>query len=154
MRGKTLYALTCASALLLGGCSNLSHEETGGAAGAVMGALVGSLFGSGAGRATAVAVGGLVGGLAGASWGRDLDDRDRLKAHRAAFDAANAGSTEHIVWTSDEKPDVHGYAVPASSAEVENGSLCKSVRSVYVLDGEEKSETTRFCFKNGRWEEG
>lgn len=154
MAGKFLCAVTCASVLLLAGCENISHEQTGGAAGAVMGTLVGSLFGSGAGRATAMAVGGLVGGLAGASWGRDLDERDRQKARRAAFQAANAGTAERIVWTSEEKPDVHGYAEPASGAQTQDGALCKTVRSVYVLDGEEKSENSRFCFKNGRWEGG
>lgn len=146
--------LLLASALLVSACSNITHEEEGTAAGAVMGVLVGSLFGDGAGRAVAMTVGGVVGGLAGKSWGRDLDEADRRKAQRAAFTAANAQTSERIVWSSDEKPGVGGYAVPVSKVEADNGDLCKTVRSVYVQDGKEQAETSRFCFRNGRWEDG
>ena len=153
MRRITL-ALLLSLSLMSSGCSNLTHEETSGAAGALMGVLVGSLFGDGAGKAVAMAVGGVVGGLAGRSIGRDLDEADRRKAQRAAFAAANTGTGERIVWSSEANPGVGGYAVPAGKAEVEDGDLCKDVRSVYVLDGKEKSEVSRFCYRNGRWEDG
>lgn len=151
---RIALSLVAATALLTAACSNITHEEEGTAAGAVIGVLVGSLFGDGAGKAVAMTIGGVVGGLAGKSIGRDLDEADRRKAERAAFTAANAETSERIVWSSDEKPGVKGYAEPAGKAEVDNGDLCKSVRSVYVLDGEERAETSRFCFRNGRWEDG
>lgn len=153
MRRIAIVLLT-ASALLLSACSNLTNEEKGTAVGAVAGVLVGSLFGDGAGRAVAMTLGGVAGSLIGKSIGRDLDEKDRRKAQRAAFTAANSGTGERIVWTSDEKPGVRGYAVPASKAETDDGKLCKTVRSVYVLDGKERSENSRFCFRNGRWEDG
>ncbi len=151
MRRVAVSLLLCAS-LLGTACSNLTHEETGGAAGALMGVLVGSMFGDGVGQAVAMAVGGVAGGLAGRSIGRDLDDADRRQAQRAAFTAANTGTGDRIVWSSDENPGIGGYAVPASATEADDGELCKNVRSVYVLDGEEQSEMSRFCYRNGRWE--
>ena len=151
---RIALALLLGASLLVSGCSNLTHEETGGAAGAVMGVLVGSMFGSGAGKAVAMAVGGVAGGLAGRSIGRDLDEADRREAQRAAFSAANTGTGDRIVWSSQENPGVRGYAVPAGKAEVTDGELCKDVRSVYVKDGVEKAEVSRFCYRNGRWENG
>lgn len=151
MRRMHLSILVTTS-LLVSACSNITHEEADGAAGAVMGALVGSLFGQGAGKATAIAVGGLVGGLAGTSYGRELDEADRRRARRAALTAANAETGDRIIWSSEEDPAVTGYAVPIGPAEVEDGALCKDVRSVYMLEGEELTETERFCLRDGRWE--
>lgn len=151
---RFVIPLLLSAALLGTGCSNLTHEETSSAAGALMGVLVGSMFGSGTGKAVAMAVGGVAGGLAGRSIGRDLDEQDRRRAQRAAFTAANTGTGERIVWQSENNPETGGYALPASKTQVEDGELCKDVRSVYVLNGEEKSEITRFCYRNGRWEDG
>ncbi|MCG8512464.1 MAG: hypothetical protein MI741_24900 [Rhodospirillales bacterium] len=116
--------------------------------------MVGSLFGDGAGRATAMAIGGLAGAMAGKSLGRELDEADRLKANRAAFAAANAERSERVSWFSDGNTGTKGYAEPISPARIDGGELCKTVRSVYVMEGEEKSVTDRFCFKNGQWEKG
>jgi len=151
---RILVSLAAGMVLLTAGCSNLTQEEVGTASGAVMGALIGSMFGDGAGKVVAVAVGGVAGGLIGKSIGRDLDEADRRKAQTAAFRAANAETAERVMWVSDEKPGVGGYAEPAGRAEVDDGALCKDVRSVYVLDGKERSDTSRFCFRNGRWEDG
>lgn len=151
---RFFIALAAGMALLFSGCSNLTQEEVGTASGAVMGALIGSMFGDGAGRMVAVAVGGVAGGLIGKSIGRDLDEADRRKAQTAAFRAANAETGERVVWASEEKTGVGGYAEPAGKVEVADGDLCKDVRSVYVLDGKEQSEISRFCFRNGRWEDG
>lgn len=152
--GRISISLVAGVALLISGCSNLTQEEVGTASGAAMGVLVGSLFGDGAGKVVAMTVGGVVGGLVGRSIGRDLDEADRRKAQTAAFRAANAETAERVVWASDEKVGVGGYAEPAGKAETANGDLCKDVRSVYVLDGKEQAETSRFCFRNGRWEDG
>jgi surface antigen len=152
--GRISISLAAGLVLLVSGCSNLTQEEVGTASGAAMGVLVGSLFGDGAGKVVAMTVGGVVGGLVGKSVGRDLDESDRRKAQTAAFRAANAETAERVVWASDEKAGVSGYAEPAGKVEAADGNLCKDVRSVYVLDGKERSETSRFCFRNGRWEDG
>ncbi len=152
--GRISISLVAGFALLASGCSNLTQEEVGTASGAAMGILVGSLFGDGAGKVVAMTVGGVVGGLAGKSVGRDLDEADRQKAQTAAFRAANAETAERVDWASDEKAGIGGYAEPAGKAEVSDGKICKDVRKVYVLDGREQSETSRFCFRNGRWEDG
>ena len=73
---------------------------------------------------------------------------------RAAFAAANADRAERIRWHSESNPGVEGYAEPAGPAQIENGNLCKDIRSAYVFEGEEKSVTDRFCFRNGRWKNG
>lgn len=152
--GRISISLVVGVALLVSGCSNLTQEEVGTASGAAMGILVGSLFGDGAGKVVAMTVGVVVGSLVGKSVGRDLDEVDRRKAQTAALRAANAETAERVVWASDEKAGVGGYAEPAGKAEIANGDLCKDVRSVYVLDGKEQFETSRFCFRNGRWEDG
>lgn len=154
MRRSVLVAILALPMLFQQGCANISHEDTGTAAGGVFGVLIGSMFGDGAGRATAMAVGGLVGSLAGKSLGRELDEADRLRANRAAFAAANADRAERIRWHSESNPGVEGYAEPAGPAQIEDGNLCKDVRSAYVVEGEEKSVTSRFCFRNGQWDNG
>jgi surface antigen len=154
MRKTLLATAILLPSLLFQGCSNITKEDTGTAAGGVFGVLIGSLFGDGAGKATAMAIGGLVGAMAGKSVGREMDEADRLKADRAAFAAANTETAERIRWYSDANPGVKGYAEPVAPAEIDDGDLCKQVRSVYVIEGEEKSVTNRFCFKNGQWVDG
>ena len=70
------------------------------------------------------------------------------------YNAANSDRVDPVRWTSESKPDVGGYAVPAGPVAVDDGKLCRQVRSVYVLDGEEHSQTNRFCFQDGRWVAG
>ena len=145
----------CAAAALLAGCDNLTKREIGTGVGAVAGVIVGSMFGSGSGRAVAMAIGGAAGGLAGAAIGAELDKEDQLKAYRAAYGAANSDTAEPVHWISDTHRDVGGYAQPAGPTAVDDdGRLCRDVRSVYVLEGQEKTQNNRFCFQDGKWVAG
>lgn len=152
-RFRSLIVL-CAAATVLGACDNLTKRDIGTGVGAVLGVAVGSMFGSGSGRAVAMAVGGAAGGLAGAAIGAELDKGDRMRAYDAAFKAANSDDGGTVHWTSDSKRGVGGYAEPSGPAAVDDGKLCRNVRSVYVLEGQERTQVNRFCFQDGQWVAG
>jgi surface antigen len=140
-----------ASSMLVTGCANMKKEDMGALAGAVVGIAVGSLIGDGGGQAAAMIVGAAIGGMAGTMIGHEMDETDRLRMNLAAAEAANQSSPGKIAWRSNGNEGVSGYAEPISPARVIEGNLCKEVRSVYVIEGQEKSETSRFCFQEGKW---
>lgn len=151
---QVVAAVLCLSLGLSACQTSRGNSETSGVLlGAGAGALAGAQFGSGEGRLVAILVGALVGAVAGAAVGRELDEADRLKARLAAREAANSIDGGHFPWKSDSNVGVGGYAEPVSPATVEDGDLCKNVQSVYYIDGEEKTETQKFCLKGGQWVE-
>lgn len=154
-RPRRITAAVLCLALGLSACQTTqgNNETSGAVLGAGVGALAGSQFGDGKGQIAAIVVGALFGAIAGAAIGRELDEADRLKADRAAREAANAEDGGHIPWKSDQNVGVRGYAEPATPAVVEDGDLCKQVRSVYYIAGVEQIETRKFCRKDGRWVE-
>jgi surface antigen len=152
---KRVVAAALCAAIGLSACQTThGNSETSGALlGAGAGALAGSQFGNGRGQIAAIVIGALVGAVAGAAIGRELDEADRRKANLAAREAANSDDGGHVPWKSDSNIGVRGYAEPVSPATVEDGDLCKNVQSVYYIDGEEQTETQKFCLKGGRWVE-
>ncbi len=150
-----VVAVLGAVSLMLTGCATqdgqANKQQTGAILGAILGAALGSQIGDGRGNTAAILAGAALGAAAGGAIGRELDEADRIRAQAAATRAANAQGADRIIWESEKNPGVHGYAEPASPAKVVNNDLCKDVRSVYVIDGQEKAETSRFCFRNGAW---
>lgn len=148
-------AVLCASALLVGGCATTdgqpNNQQAGAVIGALLGAALGSQVGQGRGNTAAILAGAALGAAAGSAVGRELDEADRIRSQAAATRAANAAGADRIIWESEKNPGVKGYAEPASPVQVVNNDLCKDVRSVYVIDGQERSETSRFCYRNGAW---
>lgn len=151
-RARRLAAAAAISALALSGCQTTGNNQTSGAVlGGLAGAAAGSQFGSGEGRLVAVLIGAVVGAVAGGMIGQRLDEADRLKAEDAARQAANAGTAGPVHWQSEKDSAVRGWAEPVSPAAIDDGNLCKSVRSIYYLNGQEQTETKRFCLQDGRW---
>ncbi|EDP61663.1 hypothetical protein BAL199_18506 [alpha proteobacterium BAL199] len=153
-----MAAAVAISALALAGCQTTgdgrgNNQQSGFLLGGLAGAAAGAQFGSGEGRLVAVVVGALVGALAGGAIGASLDDADRLRAENAARQAANAPSAGVVHWQSEKNKDVHGWAEPASAAALDGDDLCKQVKSIYYLSGQEQTETKRFCLQDGRWTE-
>lgn len=154
-RFRRAAAVLAVSALALSGCQTTtgSNQTTGTLLGGLAGAAAGAQFGSGEGRLVAVVIGALAGAIAGSMIGQSLDEADRQKAEAAARQAANASAPGPIHWKSEKNQDVYGWAEPTSPAAVDNGDLCKDVKSIYYLGGQEQTETKRFCLQNGRWVE-
>jgi len=92
MRALKILAVP-ALALSLAACQAGPRETLGGLGGAALGGLIGSQIGSGAGRGIAIAAGVIIGGLIGSHIGRQLDDRDRAYAARAANRSFRHGPT-------------------------------------------------------------
>lgn len=153
-RVRKAAAVLAVSALALSGCQTTGNNQTSGALlGGLAGAAAGAQFGSGEGRLVAVVIGALAGAVAGGMIGQQLDEADRLRAEDAARQAANASQPGPVHWKSEKNQEVHGWAEPVSPAKVEDGDLCKNVKSVYYLNGQEQAETKRFCLQGGRWVE-
>jgi len=135
-------------------CQTTGNKQTAGfALGAAAGAAAGSQVGSGTGRLAAILIGALIGAAAGSAIGAELDEADRLKADKAAAEAANAQAGGVVSWSSESNDGVYGYAQPVSPAVVDDDDLCKTVKSVYYLEGEETTEIKKFCMRSGRWVE-
>lgn len=156
---RRTVAATLVAALALAGCQSAGDGSTGNSAttgallGGIAGAAAGSQFGSGQGGLVAVLVGAVIGAVAGGAIGSALDEADRQKADAAARQAANAPSPGRVHWQSESNQGVVGYAEPVTPAALEDGNLCKQVQSLYYLNGEQKTESKRFCLQAGRWVE-
>lgn len=161
---RKLVAVALVSSVALAGCqttaggsagtgSTGNNATTGALLGGIAGAAAGSQFGSGQGSLVAILVGAVIGAAVGGAVGSALDEADRQKADAAARQAANAPSAGRVHWESEKNPGVVGYAEPVTPAALDAGNLCKQVQSLYYLNGEQKTETKRFCLQDGRWVE-
>ena len=72
----------------------------------------------------------------------------------AAADATNrvverrVGATES--WQSESRPEVSGSSTVTAVQTVADGSICKDVRDVATIDGEERTITKRMCRAPGQ----
>jgi outer membrane protein OmpA-like peptidoglycan-associated protein len=113
---RPVWALA-ATALLLGGCANMSEREQGTAKGAGIGAAGGAVLGAmtGGNAVRGAAIGGVLGAVAGNLWSKRMEDR------KQAMEQATQGTGVEVSRTADNQLklnipndisfDVNSYAI-------------------------------------------
>ena len=77
-----------AATLALAACGpNANKSDVGLGSGAVIGGVIGNQFGKGDGKILGTVAGAFIGGIIGHDIGRKLDERDRILAQEAEFEA-------------------------------------------------------------------
>lgn len=135
----------------LAACSPGNNEGGSTIAGAVLGGIVGNQFGSGSGKAVATVAGAVVGGIVGNEIGRSLDDRDRLLAREAEFEAWERGPPGRPVKWRNPANGRYGEIVAEDYYE-RGGSRCRNfVHRVYI-DGRPQALRGTACRNpDGTW---
>ena len=72
---------------------------------------------------------------------------------RPPTSAAHTASPVRVAWSNPQNPMVRGYSEPVTPAVSSPSGICRQVRSVYLVDGRENTRDSRFCFRNGAWQE-
>jgi outer membrane protein OmpA-like peptidoglycan-associated protein len=98
----TWRSATCGaaiSALMLGGCANMTETQKGTATGAGVGAVAGAVIGSATGgrAGTGAIIGGAIGAVAGNLWSKRMEDR------RQAMEQATRGTNVEVTRTADNQ---------------------------------------------------
>lgn len=154
VRRPTLFLCLPLALILLGGCET-TKQDIGTVVGFVVGATVGAAIGTdlGIGDAAGTVVGGFAGSILGNSLGQKLDEADRLKAARATAASLTMPKGETVEWESTKNKGVRGQATPVSNSVQRAGNICRNVKEIVVIDGEETSEMTEYCKSgdSGKW---
>jgi surface antigen len=152
---KAPIAALAAAALLVSACA--TNQQTGalvgGTGGAVLGGLAGQALGGRSGALIGALAGGTAGLLAGSLIGKELDDRDRLKAEAATQQALMAPpNAPPATWASQDKPNVRGQARVVAVQRQPAGGECRSVRETAYIQGREVVQNMRYCQNaEGQW---
>lgn len=152
---KAGLGLAVLTALAVAGCSGPDGAPTKGDAGlvggAVLGGIVGSQFGKGGGRVVGTMAGAVIGGIIGNDIGRKLDQRDRLLAQRAEFDAFERGpSGRPVRW---QNPDNGRYGEVVPMAPYRRGPQdCRDFTHTVYIDGQPQAMRGTACRNpDGTW---
>lgn len=150
------HLLALSVALALAACSGgpnsrVNNADLGTGAGMVLGGVVGSQFGKGNGRIVGTMAGVVAGGIIGNSIGRRLDERDRVLAQEAEFDALERGEPGYPRrWTN---PDNRHYGEIVPAAPYQRGGLdCRDYVHTVYIDGRPESLRGTACRnRDGTW---
>ena len=74
-----------------------------------------------------------------------LNDKERQQAASATQQAVDVGVGKQVAWTSETRPGVSGKSSVTSETKSPDGSVCRMVRDVVIVDGEETSATKKLC---------
>lgn len=142
--------------LAVAGCAGpnggLSKSDTGMVMGGIAGGVVGNQIGKGRGNVLATVAGAVVGGIIGSEIGRKLDERDRMLAQEAEYDAlerGQSGAPRH--WRN---PDNGRYGDIVPSKPYKRGaSDCRDYTHTVYIDGRpERMRGTACRNPDGTWE--
>ncbi|MDX2204588.1 MAG: RT0821/Lpp0805 family surface protein [Hyphomicrobiaceae bacterium] len=149
---KTIVLAVMLAALPVAGCSGPNaNQDTGTIAGAVLGGIVGNQFGKGGGKVAATMAGAVVGGIVGNEIGRKLDDRDRMLAREAEYEAWERGPPGRPVkWRN---PDNGRYGeIVAESDYDRGGRRCRNFYHRVYIDGRPETMRGTACRNpDGTW---
>lgn len=150
MSNKTLTALA-AMAIIVSGCSGPNGDankgDVGLGAGAVLGGVIGNQFGKGNGKILGTVVGAFAGGIIGNDIGRQLDQRDRMLAQRAEYDAFERGPSGRPHRWSNPDNGRYGEIVPAPPYQ-RAGRDCRDYTHTVYIDGRPQAMRGTAC-RNG-----
>lgn len=150
MRRLVLVAALAAFAPLAA-CSPGNNEGGSTVAGAVLGGIVGNQFGKGGGKVAATIAGAAIGGIVGNEIGRKLDERDRILAREAEFEAWERGPPGRPVkWRN---PDNGRYGEIVADAYYEReGRRCRNFYHRVYIDGRPETMRGTACRNfDGTW---
>ncbi len=139
----------------LAGCAGpdgrVSKADTGTGAGVVLGAVAGSAFGKGSGKIVGALLGGFAGGVIGNEIGRKLDERDRLLAQQAEFEALERGrSGEPRRWSNPDNGR-YGEIVPQEPYQ-RSGRDCRDYAHTVYMEGRPQTLRGTACRnRDGTW---
>ena len=146
---NSLLILTLAA--FISSCANMTNQEKGAMVGTVLGGIAGALIGDGGGQFVAAVVGTAVGATIGAAVGRKLDELEELKAAVARNSALEAQTGRQLSWKSETNPDVGGSAESVDEPKQKGESVCRNVREITVIGGEESKFTKEYCWNGNKW---
>jgi surface antigen len=144
-----LVGMALLASLGLSACE--TKQDAGTAVGAITGAIIGNQFGKGSGKVVATFAGAVIGGIVGSSIGKDLDDRDRMLARQAEYDAWESGSPGKAVrW---HNPDNGRYGeIVAEGYYTRGGSRCRNFVHTVWIDGRRQQMRGTACRNpDGTW---
>jgi surface antigen len=150
---KRFIALAAVAAFApLGACGpDASKADTGTLFGAITGGIIGNQFGKGSGKVASTFAGAVVGGIVGNSIGRDLDERDRILARDAEYDAWERGTPGRPVRWSNPANGRYGDVV-AEDYYDRGGSRCRNFVHTVYIDGRPQSMRGTACRNpDGTW---
>jgi surface antigen len=117
----------------------------------VLGAVVGSQFGGGSGRIVGAMAGAVVGGIIGHDIGRKLDQRDRMLAQQAEWEALERGpSGRPRRW---QNPDNGRYGDFVPMEPYRRGNVdCRDYTHTIYIDGRPQAMRGTACRNpDGTW---
>ncbi|WP_326524993.1 hypothetical protein [Sphingomonas sp.] len=129
-------------------CADGKPRKRGG-----FGRLLGSVAGGVASSAVGRAGGRIVAGLAGSTINLALTDAlscklepaERERAAKATNDVLEKPVGTTAAWSSDTRADVSGSSTLTAQNRLADGSMCKNVRDVATVNGEEMVISKRMC---------
>lgn len=131
--------------------ARVNNSDVGTGAGAVLGAVVGSQFGKGPGKILGTVVGAVAGGVIGNDIGRKLDQRDRVLAQQAEFDALERGESGRPSRWSNPDNGRYGEIVPAAPYQ-RSGLDCRDYTHTVYIDGRPEAMRATACRnRDGSW---
>ena len=154
MRRSTHLLTTTAvafTALSLAACGPGQKADGGLVGGAVLGGIVGNQFGKGSGRVVGTMAGAVIGGIVGHDIGRKLDDRDRILAQRAEYEAFEGPPGRPYRWQSQHTRH-YGEIVP-TERYYRGGRDCRDYTHTIYIDGRPQAMRGTACRNpDGTWQ--
>lgn len=74
-----------------------------------------------------------------------LNPGEQTAAATATQSAVTQGVGSNVKWTSTSRPDVSGTSAVLSETKRSDGALCRAVRDVVIVSGEETTVTKTLC---------
>jgi surface antigen len=78
-----------------------------------------------------------------------LNPVEQTAAATATQSAVTQGVGSNVKWTSTSRPDVSGTSAVLSETKRPDGALCRAVRDVVIVGGEETKVTKTLCRATG-----
>jgi surface antigen len=138
--------------LSLAACGpNAQKSDTGLASGAILGGLVGNQFGKGSGRVLGTMAGAVIGGVVGHDIGSQLDQRDRMLAQEAEFEAFESGEAGRPRRWRNAGNGRYGDIVPMERYRRGNYD-CRDYTHTIYIDGRPQAMRGTACRNpDGTW---
>jgi surface antigen len=150
---RPIATVLAVSAVLAGcGANGPNKEDTGMVLGGVAGGIVGNTIGKGRGNTLATVAGVLVGGIVGSQIGRSLDERDRVLAQEAEYEALERGNSG--VARQWRNPDNGRYGEIVPSKPYKRGANdCRDYTHTIYMDGRPQQMRGTACRNpDGTWQ--
>ena len=149
MRHLIVAIVVASASASLAGCANKSEAGLG--TGAVIGGVIGNQFGKGSGKVLGTVAGAFIGGVIGNDIGRQLDQRDRMLAQEAEFDAFERGPPRQPYRWRNPDNGRYGEVVPMEPYR-RGGYDCRDYTHTIYINGRPQAMRGTACRNpDGTW---